>query len=217
MDLFGNPQSIVAVAFTAASCFVAGGWLARGREAKRSKKPTVPGAALGPRVMVVGVLKVEGLCCSRFEDAVPVAATTFQQRRRDGAQGVTWCNRARRVWVDVGEQRVAIEGPIRVDVGSEEQYPGCPLPELRGRIVQRIFASQMVPSSLSADPPNHGVFRSVRPDDQVVVVGRVVRDGGRWVLSPDDTGAVTLCYRRRPTVRGALFKLHAWAAAILIR
>jgi hypothetical protein len=229
MELFGSPQSIVTLALAAAGCLVAGGCLSRQRErwinrrrtdARAERRKGLPAPAPGPRVMVVGVLKVEGLCTSRFEDAVPVAVTTFQQPRGSERETrtVTWCNRARRVWVDVGDDRVTIEGPIRVDIGSEEHYPGCPLSELRGRILQRIFASQIVPTSADDEVPSNGVFRSIRPDDQVVVVGRIERisqteSEHHWRLRPDDSGAVTLCYRRRPAVRGALFKMTDWAAA----
>ena len=227
---WASPHAVGVSAVVAAGALVAGGvarWYRQSRpvgEAPPSSRPSTP----GPRVMVVGVIKVEGLCCSRFEDAIPVAATTFHEPRRGDGQRVrtvTWSDRATNMWVEVGNVHVAIEGPVRVEVGSEEHYPGCSTKELEGRVLKRIFSAEIVPSRDDV-VPLHGVFRSVKPDDQVAVVGRMERGtasnerrGRRepqvWRLTPDASGAITICYRRRPTVRGALFGVHAWAAAMV--
>lgn len=230
MDLFATPQSIGMVAIIAAGCMVVGGLIARGRDRWRlrfrriglegpptSDHPLSAHAIPGPRVMVVGRLKVDGECCSRFEDAALVAATTFEQRR--DLHSVTWSTRAKDLWVDVGGERVTIEGPVRVCIGSEEHYPGSPVDERKTR--ERIQAAQTVPSRDKERPPRHGVFRSIKPDDQVVVVGRIEHDPGaeaeaRWHVRPDASGAVSIYYRRRPTVRGAFFKLQGWAAALSV-
>ncbi|HHH30821.1 MAG TPA: hypothetical protein ENK57_21095 [Polyangiaceae bacterium] len=227
---WASPHAVGVSAVVAAGALVAGGlarWYRQSRaisEAPPSSRPEAP----GPRVMVVGVIKVEGLCCSRFEDAIPVAATTFHEPRRGGGQKartVTWSDRATNMWVEVAKVNVAIEGPVRVEVGSEEHYPGCATKELEARVLERIFSAEIVPSRDDV-VPLHGVFRSVKPDDQVAVVGRMERGSkgprrlGRrrtevWRLTPDASGAITICYRRRPTVRGALFGVHAWAAAMV--
>lgn len=226
---WASPHAVGVSAVVAAGALVAGGvarWYRQTRLAS-DVPPSSRSNTPGPRVMVVGVIKVEGLCCSRFEDAIPVAATTFHEPRRgDGqrARTVTWSDRANNMWVEVGKVHVAIEGPVRVEVGSEEHYPGCSTKELEGRVLKRIFSAEIVPSRDDV-VPLHGVFRSVKPDDQVAVVGRMERGstgkglgrrkGEVWRLTPDASGAITICYRRRPTVRGALFGVHAWAAAMV--
>ncbi len=238
MDLFATPQSIAMVAILAAGCMVAGGWIARGRDRWRLRfrrmglegPPSsdhgltpVPGQAIqGPRVMVVGRLKVDGAGCARFEDGAPVAVTHFEgpsvSRRPQPLHNVTRSMRAKDLWVDVGGERVTVQGPVRVHIGSEEHYPASPVDERKTR--ERIEAAPAVPSGHKERPPRHGVFRSVKPDDQVVVVGRIEHDpaaeaGARWHVRPDASGAVSIYYRRRPTVRGAFFKLQGWAAAML--
>jgi hypothetical protein len=234
MEWWASPQTVGVSAVVAAGALVVGGIMARVRESRAAPDaaPTsTPNGAEamqpGPRVMVVGVMKVEGLCCSRFEDATPVAASTFHEPRGDKEEpSRTWSAQAKNLWVDVGQVRIALDGPVRVEVGSEEHYPGCATDELEGRVVQRIFSGRIVPSRDNV-VPLHGVFRSVKPDDQVAVVGRMERgpsvskkrrkwsEAAVWRLTPDASGAITICYRRRPTVRGALFGVHAWAAALV--
>ena len=167
--------------------------------------------------MVVGVLGTDKRC-ARLEDAAPVAATTFQASRskseREG-QAMSWCDRVPDMWVEVGKVRIAIEGPARIEVGSEEHYPASPLTTLPESVGERVRAARSVQSITGLDVPRHGAFRSMRAGDLVVLVGIIEpapkRDG--WLLRPDSSGAVTLYYRRRPTVRGGLGGVPAYAAA----
>jgi hypothetical protein len=224
---WASPQAVGLSAVVTAGALVTGGIAAWRRQARQVVEPP-PSSRPGPRVMVVGIIKVEGRCCSRLEDAAPVAATTFHEPRRgegEKPRTMTWSSRAVNMWVEVGNVHISLDGPVRVEVGSEEHYPGCATKELEGRVVKRIFAAELVPSRDDV-VPLYGVFRSVKPDDQVAVVGRMARGSRRsdrhrkrrgevWRLTPDASGAITICYRRRPTVRGALFGVHAWAAALV--
>jgi hypothetical protein len=227
MDLLWSTQVVGLMAFVTAGCMVAGGLMVGRRWGRRAALAARPPARQpkrsGPRVMVVGVLGAEERC-QRFEDAALVAATTFQASRRGPTlQAQSWCARAPDMWVEVGKVRIAIEGPVRIEVGSEEHYPPSPLRAMPRAVAKRLRAAQAVPSLTRVDVPRHGAFRSVLPGDLVVAVGLIepmVAAAGAepaaepsWRLRPDDSGAVTLYYRRRPTVRGALGGVHAYAAA----
>ena len=238
MDPLWSTQVVGLMAFFTAGCMVATGLMVGrrwGRRAALAARPraTAPPKRRGPRVMVVGVLGAdEG--CERFEDATVVAATSFQACRRgpeSKEQGMSWCARAPDMWVEVGEVHIAIEGPLRIEVGSEEHYPGSPLRAMPRGVAKRVRAAQAVPGLARVDVPRHGAFRSVRSGDLVVAVGIIEPLDAQpaaqpaagpeaqpapqttWRLRPDDSGAVTLYYRRRPTVRGALGGVHAYAAA----
>lgn len=239
MDLFLSAQSVGLAAFVTAGCMVAGGVLAQSRARRRdSKRPreaprdTTPIEALagGKRVLVAGTLKVNGSCVARLEDAMPVAATTFEKRERETSRdrAVVWCDRARHLRVVVGEVSIVVEGPVRVLVGADELYPGCAFEKLRGRVTERVLGSEMSSTRESANVPRHGVFRSVGHGDQVVIAGIVEpvanddgpssyrRPGGGWRLRPDESGTIRLWSRRRPRVRGAFGAISAYAAALLV-
>jgi hypothetical protein len=234
MDLFLSSQSVGMVALLAAGCMVAAGLASSSRarrralerQAKWRDNATLQTFAPGRHVIVTGVLRVEGSCCPRLEDAAPVAATTFQHKKSRRGPTVSWCQRAVSLRLVLGEASLAIDGPVRVEVGSEEHYPGCALEKLRGRVTERIFASDMVPARERGDVPQHGVFRSLRHGDEVVVAGMAERAphgdgpttyraaGGGWRIVPDQSGAVTVCCRRRPVIRGALGVVRVYAAAL---
>ncbi len=242
MDLLLSAQSVGLVACVTAGCMVAGGVISRARaqrRADRTREPprdTTPIASLvgGKRVLVAGVLKVNGSCCARLEDAMPVAATTFEQpRRKTVAEGtVMWCDRARHLHVDVGDVSIVVDGPVRVIVGADELYPACAFEKLRGRVSERLHASERKSADDPSHTPRHGVFRSVGHGDQVVIAGIVEpvanpgrkgagptsyrRAGGGWRLRPDETGTLRMWSRRRPRVRGAFGAISAYATAILL-
>lgn len=246
MDLLLSAQSVGLAAFVTAGCMVAGGVLAQSRARRREGRPreaprdTTPIEALagGKRVLVAGKLEVKGSCCARLEDAMPVAATTFErrlferrmfdQREREVAldRAVVWCDRARHLRVVVGEVSIVVDGPVRVLVGADELYPGCAFEKLRGRVTERVLASEKSSTLESTNMPRHGVFRSVGHGDQVVIAGIVEpvandggpssyrRPGGGWRLRPDESGTIRLWSRRRPRVRGAFGAISAYAAAL---
>ncbi len=238
MDLFLSAQSVGLAAFVTAGCMVVGGVFAQSRSRRRALKlreapsETTPVEALagGKRVLVAGTLKVKGSCCARLEDAMPVAVTTFEQRERDHAptRAVLWCDRARHLRVEVGGVSIFVDGPVQVVVGADELYPACAYEKLRGRVTERLLASEKTCTVETANIPRFGVFRSVAHGDQVVIAGIVEpvangdgpssyrRPGGGWRLRPDDTGVVRLWSRRRPRVRGAFGAVSAYAAAILL-
>jgi hypothetical protein len=242
MDLFLSAQSVGMVAFITAGCMVAGGVLAQSRSRRRGQllamapTETTPVEALsgGKRVLVAGTLKVEGSCCQRLEDAMPVAATTFERRARLGASWSPrdhtwlWCDRAKSLHVEVGPVRILVEGPVRVILGADELYPACEFDQLRGRVAERVGALSRTETLEAGGPPTHGVFRSVGHGDAVVIAGIVEavaeRDGpasyrtpgGGWRVRPDESGVVRIWSRRRPRVRGALGALRAYAAALVL-
>jgi hypothetical protein len=237
MDLFLSAQSVGLAAFVTAGCMVAGGVIAQARARRRelsrhtAPETTTPVAALthGKRVLVAGVLHVDGSCCARLEDAMPVAATTYEQPNRPDNEGtIAWCDRARNLRMRVGDVSIALDGPIRVLLGADELYPACPFQRLRGRVAERIHASSMMAQPKPSNAPRFGVFRSVGHGDQVVVAGIVepVADadgpasyrqpGGGWRLRPDESGTLRLWSRRRPRVRGGLGAIRAYAAALVI-
>lgn len=236
MDLFLSAQSVGLAACVTAGCMVAGGVFAQARARRRATKlaqlprDTTPVEALsgGKRVLVAGTLKVKGSCCARLEDAMPVAATTFEQRERETTTGaVLWCDRAKHLRIEVGGISIVVDGPVRVLVGADELYPACRFDKLRGRVSERVFASERQCTSEPTPTPRHGVFRSVGHGDQVVIAGiveAVANDdgpssyrtpGGGWRLRPDETGTVRLWSRRRPRVRGAFGAISTYAAAIV--
>ncbi len=236
MDLF-LAQSVGMAAFVAAGCMVAGGMLAQSRSRRRGASlraapiDTTPVESLsgGKRVLVAGTIKVKGSCCQRLEDAMPVAATTFEQRAEDAVRdhAWVWCNRAKHLHVEVGQVSILVEGPVRVLVGADELYPACNFDKLRGRVAERVRALDKA-ETLEPIQPKHGVFKSIGHGDQVVVAGIVEpvanqdgptnyrKPGGGWRLRPDESGVVRLWSRRRPRVRGALGAIRAYAAAIVV-
>lgn len=237
MDLFLSAQSVGLAAFVTAGCMVAGGVFARSRARQRATalrvapKDTTPVESLvgGKRVLVAGTLAVKGSCCARLEDAMPVAATTFEHPDEESAEmTVLWCEQAKRLLVTVGEVSIVVDGPVRVLVGADELYPACAFDKLRGRVTERVRASSRTECREPTAPPRHGVFRSVGHGDQVVIAGIVEpvpsgdgpasyrRPGGSWRLRPDETGTIRLWSRRRPRVRGAFGAVRAYAAAILL-
>jgi hypothetical protein len=199
------------------------------REPPRDTTP-IEALAGGKRVLVAGTLKVKGSCCARLEDAMPVAVTTFEQREREAAADVAvlWCDRALHLRVEVGEVSIVVDGPVRVLLGADELYPACAFDKLRGRVSQRVLASERQAAPEPTNTPRHGVFRSVGHGDQVVIAGIVEpvanddgpasyrQPGGGWRLRPDETGSVRLWSRRRPRVRGAFGAISAYATAILL-
>lgn len=226
MDLFLSAQSMGVVAFVAAGCMVAAGAISTGLSRRRARLRQEPAPASNPgafsqgrQVVVVGRLHVDGSCCQRLEDAAPVAATSFL--RDASKETVAWCERARVLWLEVGGSRVELRGPVLVDVGSEEQYPAVHLDRLEAR--KRTYAAPLYTLVRRRGTARHGVFRSLRPGDEVVVIGLVERTaevgdrhrGAGWELVPDDTGVLVACYRRRPRIRGAFGSLQLWAAALL--
>ena len=192
MDLLLSAQSVGLAACFTAGCMVAGGVLSQARARRRAGKlrepprDTTPVEALagGKRVLVAGTLKVKGSCCARLEDAMPVAATTFEQREReteaDGA--VLWCDRALHLRVEVGKVSIVVDGPVRVLVGADELYPACRFDKLRGRVTERVHASERQSAGKPSNTPRHGVFRSVGHGDQVVIAGH--RRAGRQRRRP---------------------------------
>jgi hypothetical protein len=208
MDLFLSAQSVGLAAFVTAGCMVAGGVIAQARALRRASRQrhvapeataSVASLSHGKHVLVAGVLRVEGSCCPRLEDAMPVAATTFEQpgrsysdrrpadrrpvdrRRSDVPEDegpVAWCDRARHLRMQVGDVSIALDGPVRVVLGADELYPACAFQRLRGRVAERILASSKMAAAMLAQPkpanvPPFGVFRSVGHGDQVVVAGIV--------------------------------------------
>jgi hypothetical protein len=236
MDLFLSAQSVGLAAFVTAGCMVAGGLLAQARARRRLVKlreapqDTTPVEALlpGKRVLVAGTLKVRGSCCQRLEDAMPVAATTFEQRKREVAtEAMLWCDRAKHLRIDVGTASIIVDGPVHVLLGADELYPACAIEQLRGRVTERVLTAERKATTDATNTPRYGVFRSVGHGDQVVVAGIVEpfadgdgpasyrRPGGSWCLRPDETGTIRLWSRRRPRVRGAFGAISAYATAIL--
>ncbi len=252
MDLFSSAQSVGLAAFFTAGCLVAGGVVAQARAARRrlgrrdrdtdrdAPADTTPVEALvgGKRVLVAGTLKVKGSCCPRLEDAMPVAATTFEQRETEGTyvdgkdvmareSTVLWCDRAQHLRVVVGRVSIEVQGPVRVVLGADELYPECAFDQLRGRVAERVHASERKAFSEVTNMPKHGVFRSVGHGDQVVIAGIVEpvanedgpasyrSPGGSWRLRPDETGTMRLWSRRRPRVRGTFGAVRAYATAML--
>jgi hypothetical protein len=226
MDLFLSAQSMGMVAFVAAGCMVAAGAISTGLSRRRARlrqetpPASDPGAfSQGRQVAVVGRLHVDGSCCQRLEDAAPVAATSFL--RDMGTGTAAWCERAGVLWLEVGGSRVELRGPVLVDVGSEEQYPAVSLDRLHAS--KRTYAAPVHTLPRRRGTARHGVFRSLRAGDEVVVIGMVERtaDGGArsrgagWQLVPDPSGVLVACYRRRPRIRGAFGSLQLWAAAFL--
>ena len=219
MDWWASTSTVGLPAMATAAAMVAGGLFSRLRATRRpvaaravASLPPMS-SSVGPRVMVVGRLEVEGDGCPRLEDGVPVAVTTYEPPRADGARRELRSERARSMWVKVGQVSIALEGPVVIDVGSEEQYPGR-APDGLEPAVQKRLAAAPRGSARARGGPLHGVFRSVKAGDQVAIVGRVERGAGdTWRLIPDASGALRLCYRRRPTVRDALFAVRDWAAA----
>jgi hypothetical protein len=220
MDLFLSAQSLGLTAFVAAGCMVAAGALSSGiarRRARRQRDAVPPsdpyGLERGRQVAVVGRLHVDGSCCARLEDAAPVAASSFLHDCAGKTSAA--CVRAATLWLEVGGSRVELIGPVLVDVGSDEQYPAS-LVDLHGGGVAPFIAAQLLPRRNGT--PRHGVFRSLRPGDEVVVIGLVERQGSAsWRLVPAPPGVLIACYRRRPRIRGAFGGLQLWAAALLAR
>lgn len=235
MDLYLSAQSMGFVGFVAAGCMVAAGAISTGLSLRRARlrQESAPLASdPGPsvdlqrlaglrQVAVVGRLHVDGSCCSRLEDAAPAAASSFVRKSR-GDETSAWCERASILWLEVGGSRVELDGAMLVDVGSEEQYPAAPLDRMRSRAAERVSAARRYELGPRKGTPCHGVFRSLRAGDEVVVIGWVDRsgDGGvhrggtGWRLVPDASGVLVACYRRRPRIRGAFGSLQLWAAAL---
>lgn len=226
MDLLLSAQSMGVVAFVAAGCMVAAGAISTGLSRRRARlrqeaAPASDPASFSPGrpVAVVGRLHVDGSCCPRLEDDAPVAASSFL--RDAGTETTAWCARAQALWLEVGGSRVELRGSLLVDVGSEEQYPAVGLDRLAAR--KRTYAAPVHTLPQRKGTARHGVFRSLHPGDEVVVIGLVERTaeagdrqrGAGWQLVPDAAGVLVACYRRRPRIRGAFGSLQLWAAALV--
>lgn len=171
-------------------------------------------------MVAVGVLKVDGPACIRIEDQRSVALSSFHERVSRGGlrYELAWCQRARGLRLELGTTSIALDGPLRIEVGSDEHYPGCPTEDLPRSIRERLCGSTVV-SSHSTKLARHGVFRSLKDSDPVAVVGLVERDsaahdGAGWRLRPDGSGALSIWYRRRPRVRGPFGTVTVYAAAL---
>lgn len=232
MDLVLSAHAVGLLSAVAVGCVAAGAFTSRllGRRGSppppAGSEPSPDGIdhdparlGAGARVGVAGRLHVDGSSCPRLEDGAPVAATTFLERTEGGhTRGV--CARAAVLWLEVAGARIELCGRVVVEVGSEEHYPPGPLGPRRVDVASRVLAAEEVPLGKRRDVPAWGVFRSLRPGDAVMVVGRVehLREPARgqagWHLVPDDSGKLTACYQRRPRIRGAFGAMQLWAAAL---
>jgi hypothetical protein len=214
VDLFLSAHAVGVLAFFAAgTSLMLGALSSRFASRREQRQPLVAKLTKqdGWRAVAVGVLRIDGSQCERLEDERPVAASSFHEGVCHGGlrYELAWCRRAQRLRLEVGATSIDLVGPIRIEVGAEEQYPGSPLCSLPQAVRERVCTSTVVSAAVPL-LPNHGVFRSLRDFDPVAVVGvvaRVVEPDERepgWRLRPDASGALTVWCRKRPRLRGAL-------------
>lgn len=226
MDLFLSSQSVGLAAVVTAGCMVAAGatsnrwasWWAQRRKREtieHTEEPTEELPISGRHhVAIAGRLRIEGSACERLEDAAAVAASTYYLHQEGHAR--VWSVRANRLCLEVKGARVRLEGPLLVDVGSEEHFPGAAVQTLGRRVMERVGAAASTVLPARRDVPPWGVFRSLVDGDEVVVTGWLEPDDGAATLRPADDEPLVASCRRRPIVRGPLGQIAVWAAAFLI-
>jgi hypothetical protein len=234
MDLFLSSQSLVFLGLLAAGSMTLCWLVGRLRARRRASAARVEGSArlhdlqAGAPAALTGILRVEGPMCSRFEDAHPVAVTSYQQPpglRAEEALLRTWHERAARIYLEVGDRRVALEGALVVARGSNEWTPGAGLEGLRDRVRDRVYAAEVLARARRRGDDREHVFRSLEPGDEVVVRGIAERKvdadgptsyrhhGGGWRLLPEGDGAIVAHYCGRPDLRAQLGRAPLYAAA----
>jgi hypothetical protein len=141
-----------------------------------------------------GVLRLDGKPTERPDDGAPAAVVTLAVTGR-----AFWFTepkvpddssfRAERLILQVGEQRIALEGPIRLAVGSRQWWPGRQLRRVRGALWQRMPAQQVQDHGWDTLGGRLGVFRSVADGDRVLVRGELHK-------LRDESGSHGASYRR---------------------
>jgi hypothetical protein len=234
MDLFFSGQSMLVLLLVAAGCLVLARafelarlrWHARSKGAVRAVAH-VAELPEGEEVTIVGVLGVQGAMCSRFEDAHPVAATSYCQPPGRGPDRAvrTWHARAERLYLEIEGVRVELDGPLVVLRGSCEWTVEGGLDRLRERVRDRVYAADVKMHARMRGESQHHVFRSLEPGDRVAVTGVVERNvdadgpasyrrhGGGWRLKGGDDGVLSAQFRGRPATVRRFGRLPVYAAA----
>jgi hypothetical protein len=211
-----SPQHLFLLAAPAAMVLAALALAAgqRRAEARRARESLgrplrrVAEATEGQRVLLEGTLDTLEAPCARFEDGAPCAAATVETtgpRAAPGSIPATWkpapgvglARRARAsaLVLTVGADRVSLEGPVEVFVGSRETDPGTPFASLARAVRERITSAAdpaplpgagplpasaagagPLPAStaaLDADRARHAIplFRSLAAGDRVRAAG----------------------------------------------
>ena len=131
----------------------------RARESLGKPLRAIPEGAEGQRVLLEGVLDTVDAPCERFEDGAPCAAATVQSdaphpKAGEGAAaqaegGAAHSARASVLVLTVGAERVALDGPVDVFVGSRETDPGAPFASLRAAVRARIASAASIGAGAS--------------------------------------------------------------------
>ncbi|APR82216.1 Hypothetical protein A7982_07565 [Minicystis rosea] len=155
----------------------------------------------GMRVTLAGRIVLESDACPRFEDGGDAAAVSVAYAPQ-GPRGawITGLNvRAERITLAVGEQVIALEGPVEVVAGSREMRRGVPLGRLPRAVQDRVAAGFKLGVPHFRDHVT--VQRSIAAGDTVRVSGVLRRDSlageaagyraaaERWTLVPDGDAA----------------------------
>ncbi|HZO17099.1 MAG TPA: hypothetical protein VFB62_27670 [Polyangiaceae bacterium] len=234
MDLFLSAQSISMLLAIAGAWLVGAWWLQRWRARARMTAPSlrtydrVDDLPVGELVTLRGVLRVDGTMCARFEDAHPVAATSYWQppiRSGEDRSLRTWHACAERLYLDVAGTRVALDGPLVVAMGSTEWAIEGGLHRLRERVRDRVYAADVVARARRRGDGSDHVFRSLEPGDAVAISGIIERKvdadgpasyrrhGGGWRLASAEDEVLIARYRGRPEPSRRLGRVPFYAAA----
>lgn len=203
----------------------------RARDALGRPAARIEEGAAGERILLEGRLDVIEGPCARFEDGAPAAAATVEAfgagavpgglrvRFEEGKEPfIARSTRAAHLVLTVGQERVALTGPVDVYVGSHEMDPAAPFgrlaPEVRERIAL-VAGAEALPGPGARGPIlERPVFRSLRDGARVRAAGVLVkrsegdrtgyRDRARWSLAGDEDAPLVLAYEGTPRYGGAI-------------
>jgi len=183
-----------AVARYAWASFCAHRHASRARRALGAPMPTLEPSSEGAAATLVGKLEVVGDPCVRPEDGAPAGVVTIARSKRclwfaEPKLGHELSFRAQKLALQLGKQRVGLEGPITLRAGAREWCPGRKFRRLSAKVRKRLPEQELLAQGWGFMGRDVGVFRSVAVGQKVIVRGMAHQLG-------DEAGQEGAGYRR---------------------